>query len=401
MLPLQDCTPPLASYLPLSPPDIFSVSNPDRNLPTPTASHKEKSAKEVPRLPSLLDPLQLGDLHLPNRIIMAPLTRLRGTPDHIPTTIMAEYYRQRATAGLILSEGTPVSPTGVGYSQVPGIWSQEQVAAWKPVTAAVHAGGGRIFAQIWHVGRISDPVFLSGMAPVAPSPIAASGNVSLLRPQRPFVTPRELRTEEIAGIVAEFRTAAANAKTAGFDGVELHGANGYLLDQFLQDGANHRSDQYGGTVENRARLMLECTDAAISVFGPGRVGMHLAPRSDAHGISDSNPAKTFGYIATELGRRRIAFIAAREKLGPNRLGPELKRTFGGVYVANEDFSFETAEQVLANGEADAVAFGKLFIANPDLPARFRDHAPLNEPKPETFYSHSSAGYTDYPNLQPA
>ena len=332
---------------------------------------------------------------------MAPLTRLRGTPDHVPTAVMAEYYAQRSSAGLILSEGTPVSPMGVGYSQVPGIWSKEQVEAWKPVTAAVHTAGGRIFAQIWHVGRISDPVFLSGMAPVAPSPIAATGQVSLLRPQRPFVTPRELRTEEVAGVVDEFRMAAANAKAAGFDGVELHGANGYLLDQFLQDGSNRRTDEYGGTLENRARLMLACTDAAISVFGPGRVGIHLAPRGDAHGISDSDPAKTFGYVAAELGRRRIAFIAAREKLGDNRLGPELKRAFGGVYIANEEFTFATAEQVLAEGEADAVAFGKLFIANPDLPARFRDHAALNKPVPETFYTHSAAGYTDYPALQPA
>lgn len=352
-------------------------------------------------MPTLFDPLQLGDLHLPNRIIMAPLTRLRGTPDHIATPIMAEYYRQRASAGLILSEGTPVSPMGVGYTQVPGIWSQEQAEAWKPVTAAVHAAGGRIFAQIWHVGRISDPVFLSGHAPVAPSPIAAPGHISLLRPMRPFVTPRELRTEEVHGVVEEFRNAASNAKAAGFDGVELHGANGYLLDQFLQDGANHRTDQYGGTLENRARLMLECTDAAISVFGPGRVGMHLAPRGDSHGISDSNPSKTFGYVATELGRRKIAFIAAREKLGPNRLGPELKRAFGGVYIANEEFTLETAQEVLAKGDADAVAFGKLFIANPDLPERFRNQAPLNGPNPATFYGHTAAGYTDYPVLQPA
>ena len=352
-------------------------------------------------MPSLFDPLQLGDLHLPNRIVMAPLTRLRGTPDHVPTPIMAEYYRQRASAGLIISEGIPVSPMGVGYTQVPGIWSQEQVESWKPVTAAVHAAGGRIFAQIWHVGRISDPVFLSGQAPVAPSAIAAPGHVSHLRPMRPFVTPRELRTEELPGIAEEFRRAAANARAAGFDGVELHGANGYLLDQFLQDGTNHRTDGYGGTLENRARLMLECTDAAISVFGPGRVGMHLAPRGDAHGISDSDPARTFGYIATELGRRKIAFIAAREKLGPNRLGPALKQAFGGLYIANEDFNLETAQQVLARGEADAVAFGKLFISNPDLPERFRDHAPLNPPNPETFYGHTAAGYTDYPALQPA
>lgn len=330
---------------------------------------------------------------------MAPLTRLRGTPDHIPTPIMADYYRQRASAGLIISEGIPISPQGVGYAQVPGLWSQQQVEAWKPITAAVHEAGGRIFAQIWHVGRISDPVFLNGEKPVAPSPIAASGHVSLVRPMKEFETPRELSTSEIKEIVEDFRRGAQNAKAAGFDGVEMHGANGYLLDQFLQDGSNHRTDEYGGPIENRARLMLEVTDALISVWGPTRVGMHLAPRSDTHGISDSNPEATFGYVATELGRRKIAFIAAREYIGERRLGPQLKKIFGGVYIANEKFSKETAEAVIQRGEADAVAFGKLFIANPDLPTRFAKGAPLNEPNPETFYSHGPEGYVDYPALQ--
>lgn len=350
-------------------------------------------------MPSLFDPLQLGDLKLPNRVIMAPLTRLRGTPDHIPTPIMAEYYRQRASAGLIISEGTPISPQGVGYAQVPGLWSEQQVEAWKPITAAVHDAGGRIFSQIWHVGRISDPVFLNGERPVAPSAIPASGHVSLVRPVKSFETPRELSTSEVKGIVEDFRRGAANAKTAGFDGVEMHGANGYLLDQFLQDGTNKRTDEYGGTIENRARLMLEVTDAVVSVWGPNRVGMHLAPRSDSHGISDSNPEATFGYIATELGRRKIAFIAAREYMGDRRLGPQLKKAFGGVYIANEKFTRETANEVIERGEADAVAFGKLFIANPDLPVRFATGAPLNEPKPETFYSHGPEGYVDYPSLQ--
>ncbi len=277
-------------------------------------------------VPTLLDPLQLGDLKLPNRVVMAPLTRLRGTPDHVPTPIMAEYYRQRASAGLIISEGIPISPQGVGYAQVPGLWSQQQVDAWKPVTSAVHAAGGRIFAQIWHVGRISDPVFLNGEQPVAPSPLAAAGHVSLLRPVKSFETPRELSTQEVTEVVETFRRAAENARAAGFDGVEMHGANGYLLDQFLQDGTNQRTDQYGGSLENRARLMLEVTDAVISVWGANRVGMHLAPRSDAHGISDSNPSATFGYVASELGRRRIAFIAAREYIGDQRLGPQLKRS---------------------------------------------------------------------------
>lgn len=267
------------------------------------------------------------------------------------------------------------------------------------MTAAVHGAGGRIFAQIWHVGRISDPVFLHGEQPVAPSPIAATGHVSLVRPVKEFETPRELDRSEIKGIIEDFRRGAENAKRAGFDGVEMHGANGYLLDQFLQDGTNHRTDEYGGTLEKRARLMLEVTDAVMSVWGANRVGMHLAPRSDTHGISDSNPEATFGYVATELGQRKIAFIAAREYMGDRRLGPQLKKAFGGVYIANEKFSKETAEEVINKGEADAVAFGKLFIANPDLPTRFAKDAPLNEPNPETFYSHGPEGYVDYPALQ--
>ena len=348
--------------------------------------------------PSLFDPIRVGDLHLPNRIFMAPLTRLRGTPDHIPTPIMVDYYTQRATAGLILSEGTPVDPLGVGYANVPGIWSRQQVEAWKPITAAVHQAGGHIFSQIWHVGRISDPELLNGQLPVAPSAIAAEGTVSLLRPQRNFVTPRALSLGEIKGIIEAFRRGAQNAQLAGFDGVELHGANGYLLDQFLQDGANHRTDEYGGPIENRARLMLECADAAISVFGPGRVGMHLAPRGDSHGVSDSNLAATFTYVARELGKRKLAFIAAREHVGPDSIGPNLKQAFGGVFVANEAIDQQTGQQLLNEGKADAVAFGKLFIANPDLPARFAKNASLNRPNAATFYAPGPEGYNDYPAL---
>jgi 2,4-dienoyl-CoA reductase-like NADH-dependent reductase (Old Yellow Enzyme family) len=313
---------------------------------------------------------------------------------------MVDYYTQRASAGLIISEGTPIDPLGVGYANVPGLWSQQQTEAWKPITTAVHNSGGHIYSQIWHVGRISDPEFLNGQLPVAPSAIAAAGTVSLLRPQRPFVTPRALKLEEIKGIVEAFRRGAQNALAAGFDGVELHGANGYLLDQFLQDGSNQRTDEYGGPIENRARLMLECADAAISVFGPGRVGMHLAPRGDAHGISDSDPTATFTYIARELGKRKIAFIAAREHVGPDSIGPCLKEIFGGVFVANEAIDFETGQQLLDEGKADAVAFGKLFIANPDLPARFAKRSPLNRPNAATFYAHGPEGYIDYPALQP-
>jgi 2,4-dienoyl-CoA reductase-like NADH-dependent reductase (Old Yellow Enzyme family) len=265
----------------------------------------------------------------------------------------------------------------------------------------VHERGGRILLQLWHVGRISDPHFLNGEPPVAPSAIAPKGHVSLLRPERPFATPRALERHEIPGVIEDFRRGAQNALEAGFDGVEIHGANGYLLDQFLQDNANKRTDDYGGSVENRARLHLEVTDAAISVWGAGRVGMHLAPRGDVHDVGDSDPAGAFGHLARELGRRNLAFLCAREKLGPDSLGPELKAAFGGVYIANEGFTQETAEQALRDGWADAVAFGKAFIANPDLPERFRAGAPLNAPVPATFYGHGAEGYTDYPALETA
>ncbi len=346
----------------------------------------------------LLEPVTIGEWHLPNHVIMAPLTRCRASEGRIPNVLMAQYYAQRASAGLILSEATAVSPMGVGYPNTPGIWSREQVEGWRLVTRAVHAVGGRILLQLWHVGRISDPYYLDGTLPVAPSAIAPSGHVSLLRPQRPFVVPRALDPHEIPGIVEAYRVGAENAQRAGFDGVEIHGANGYLLDQFLQDSSNQRSDDYGGPIENRARLMLEVTDAVVGVWGPGRVGMHLAPRGDAHGMGDSNLAATFGYVAKELGRRKIAFLCARESHDTAPLGPDLKAAFGGTYIANEKFTKETAEHALTSGYADAIAFGKLFIANPDLPLRFALDAPLNEPKPETFYAPGPVGYTDYPFL---
>lgn len=349
-------------------------------------------------MPSLLDPIQIGAMTLPNRVIMSPLTRLRGTPDHIPTELMIEYYTQRATAGLIISEGIPVVPQGVGYANVPGIWSAQQTEAWMLVTESVRRAGGRIFAQLWHVGRISDSRFLEGKSPVAPSAIAPAGHVSLVRPITEYVTPRALNMSEIPGIVEGFRNGAENAKIAGFDGVEIHGANGYLIDQFLQDGSNHRTDEYGGTIEKRARLMLEVTDAVVSVWGANRVGMHLAPRGDSHDMHDSNPSATFGYVASELGRRELGFLCAREYFGPDRLGPQLKKQFGGVYIANEKYTKGLAEQVIQDGEADAVAFGQLYIANPDLAMRFADSAPLNTPDPATFFTPGPHGYIDYPAL---
>ena len=350
-------------------------------------------------MPNLFDPLRVGALNLPNRIVMAPLTRLRAGPTHIPNALMAEYYGQRAAAGLLITEGVPVTPQGVGYAGVPGIWSQEQTQAWKQVTKAVHDKGGRIFMQIWHVGRISDPSHLNGETPVGPSAIAAKGHVSLLRPERPYPTPRALSTEEVAGVVEAFRQGAENAQAAGFDGVQLHGANGYLLDQFLQDGSNQRTDQYGGPIENRARLLLEATDAAVSVFGADRVGVHLAPRADSHSMGDSNLPATFGYVAKALGERKIAFISAREYEAADSLGPALKAAFGGVYIANEKFDLASANAAIAAGRADAVAFGKAFIANPDLVERLRKGAPLNAPDPTTFYGGDARGYTDYPTLE--
>jgi 2,4-dienoyl-CoA reductase-like NADH-dependent reductase (Old Yellow Enzyme family) len=350
---------------------------------------------------SLFDPIRVGELDLPNRIIMAPLTRCRASDGRVPNDVMRQYYRQRATAGLIITEATAISPTGVGYPDTPGIWTEEQVRGWRRITDAVHQAGGRMVLQLWHVGRISDPYYLNGELPVAPSAIAAEGHVSLLRPQRLFVTPKALKLEEITGIIAEYKRGAGNALRAGFDGVELHGANGYLLDQFLQDGSNKRIDEYGGPIENRARLMLEAVDAAISVWGPGRVGLHLNSRGGVHSVTDSNPAATFGYVAREVGKRGIAFICVRESLTEPRLGPELKKAFGGVYIANDGFTQETASDVLARGEADAVAFGKLFIANPDLVVRFKSSNSLNQPQLETFYSSGPEGYIDYPALEVA
>jgi 2,4-dienoyl-CoA reductase-like NADH-dependent reductase (Old Yellow Enzyme family) len=350
----------------------------------------------------LFEPLKAGAFNLKNRVVMAPLTRCRSAEGRVPTPLMAEYYRQRASAGLILSEATAVDPMGVGYPNTPGIWSAEQVEGWKRVTKAVHEEGGTILLQLWHVGRISHSIYLNGAVPVAPSAIAAPGHVSLVRPEQPYPTPRALELSEIPGIVAAYKRGAQLAKEAGFDGVEIHGANGYLLDQFLQSSTNHRTDNYGGSIENRARLMIEVTDAAISVWGADRVGMHLAPRGDSHGMGDADPAATFGYVARELGKRGIAFICAREGQAEPRLGPDIKKAFGGVFIANQGFTAETATQEIAAGNADAVAWGKLFIANPDLPERLRTGAALNTPDASTFYAAPDAdrtiGYTDYASL---
>ncbi len=270
-----------------------------------------------PHMTSLFDPLKAGAFTLKNRVVLSPLTRCRASAGRVPNDMMREYYVQRASAGLMLTEATSVTPMGVGYPDTPGIWSDDQVAGWKKITDAVHAAGGTILLQLWHVGRISDPIYLDGALPVAPSAIAPKGHVSLVRPEKAFVVPRALELNELPGVVADYRRGAENAKRAGFDGVEVHGANGYLLDQFLQDSTNHRTDAYGGPIENRARLMLEVIDAAIEIWGADRVGLHLAPRGDTQDMGDSNPLATFGYVATEVGKRKIAFICTREFQDPD------------------------------------------------------------------------------------
>lgn len=348
----------------------------------------------------LFQPLQAGALLLPNRVVMAPLTRCRASSGRVPNAMMAGYYAQRASFGLLLSEATAVCPAGVGYPDTPGIWSDEQVEGWKSVTRAVHDAGGQILLQLWHVGRISDPVYLDGALPVSSSPVRPAGHVSLIRPLKPFVTPRALATGEIPDLIQAFRKGAENAKAAGFDGVEIHGANGYLIDQFLQDSVNHRTDAYGGSIENRARFMLEVTDAVITVWGADRVGMHLAPRCDSHDMGDSDPAALFGHCARELGKRKLAFLCARESHDKAALGPMLKEAFGGVYIANEGFTADSAREAITSGRADAVAFGKAAIANPDLPERLRLNAPWNPPRPESFYGGTGEGYLDYPLLSP-
>ncbi len=343
----------------------------------------------------LFTPLKIGSIEIKNRIIMAPMTRTRAVTGRVPNDLMATYYAQRASAGLILTEATCVTPMGVGYPDTPGIWSSEQVKGWKKITQAVHEKGGKIVMQLWHVGRISHSSYLGGKLPVAPSPIKPAGHISLMNPTTPYETPHALNIEEIKEIIEAYRTGAQHAKEAGFDGVEVHGANGYLLDQFLQDSTNKRDDIYGGSIGNRARLLLEVTDVAISVWGADSVGVHLSPRGDMSDMGDSNPLETFSYVVKELDSRNIAFIFTREYQGEDSLSPKLRKLFKGTFIANEKFTKESAEKAIKSGLADAVAFGIPFICNPDLVERFKTNAKLNEPNFDTFYGKSEVGYTDY------
>ena len=345
-------------------------------------------------------PIQFGELKLKNRVVMAPLTRSRATADRVPTVMMAEYYAQRASAGLIISEATVISEEANGYEKTPGLFTDEQVEGWKLVTDAVHDKDGLIVAQLWHVGRVSHPDLLKGETPVSASAVQQAGYVSLLRPKREYVVPRPLEISEIHAITEQYKQAAIKAKAAGFDGVELHAANGYLIDQFLQSKTNLREDEYGGSVENRARFLLEVVDALIEVWGAGRVGVHLAPRGDEHDMGDANPLETFGYVMQELGKRQIAFFFTREYLADDSISLEMKARSNGVpYIANMRLSREDALELLASGKAEAVSFGKAYIANPDLFERLLEDEPLNELKLENMIGTDVAeGYIDYPFL---
>ena len=351
----------------------------------------------------LSSPVQFGDLKLKNRVIMAPLTRSRATDDRVPTAMMAEYYAQRASAGLIISEATVISEEANGYLNTPGLFSDAQVEGWKQVTSAVHEEGGLIVAQLWHVGRVSDPELLNGETPVSASAVQQAGQVSLLRPKRDYVVPRPLEISEIHSITEQFKQAAIRAKEAGFDGVELHAANGYLIDQFLQTKTNKREDEYGGSVESRARFLLEVVDALIEVWGAGRVGVHLAPRGDEHDMGDDDPRETFGYAMEELGKRNIAFFFTREYLAEDSISEYMKERSGNVpYVANMRLSRDDAIELLASGKADAVSFGKDYISNPDLFERLVNNSPLNELKLENMIGTDvPEGYIDYPTLDKA
>jgi N-ethylmaleimide reductase len=355
----------------------------------------------------LFTPIQIGDLHLKNRVVMAPLTRNRATHgSDTANDLTATYYRQRAGAGLIITEGTQVSRQGQGYVWTPGIYSDAQTAAWKKVTDAVHAANGLIAAQIWHVGRISHTSLqANGGAPVAPSAIAAGTKTFIETGFADTSTPRALEASELAGVAGDYAQAAANALKAGFDGVEIHGANGYLIDQFLKDGTNTRTDAYGGSAENRARFPLEVVDAILKVFPKGRLGIRLSPVSPANNATTSDPQAVFGYFAAELSKRGIAFIHVVEGAtgGPRDNAAfdyaALKKAFSGAYIANNGYTRDLAIEAVETGKADAVAFGRPYIANPDLAERLKLNAPLNELKGrETFYGGGVEGYTDYPTL---
>ena len=350
---------------------------------------------------TLFDPIQLGDISAANRILMSPLTRGRATADHVPTDIMIDYYRQRAGAGLIITEGTGVSRLGLGWPKAPGLWTDPQVEAWKPITAAVHEAGGKIVAQIWHMGRMARPD-VTGLQPLSSSATRAP----YPKPDNPYAEARAATLDDIRTAIDEYAAAARNAIAAGFDGVQLHGANGYLIDQFLRDGTNHRDDDYGGSPENRIRFMREAVEAVIAEVGAGRTAIRLSPNGDTQGTDDSNPHAVFVPAAKVLNDLGIAFLELRE-LGPEgtfgttdvpKLSPDIRKVFDGPLILNQEYTLDTAEAAVESGAADGIAFGRPFIANPDLVERFRQRAELNRDNPKTWYTEGTEGYTDYPTL---
>lgn len=357
--------------------------------------------------PQLFQPTRIGDIEVANRIVMAPLTRSRADEAHgdIPGSPMnVDYYRQRSGAGLVISEGTQISPAGKGYMATPGIYSEAQIEGWKPITKAVHDAGSKIIAQIWHVGRITHPDLTGGAQPVAPSAIQPKVVAYTHNGKVDAPVPHALTSEEVKEVIQQFRQAAANAIRAGFDGVEIHGANGYLVDQFIRDGANHRTDEYGGSIENRCRFALDVVDACVAEIGAGRVGIRLSPLTSFNDSSDSNPQAVFGHLVEALNTRKIAFIhfIEGETGGPRDVAgfdyAWARQAFKGTYIANNGYTREMAIDAIASGRADAVAFGRMFISNPDLVERLKMNAPLNEANPKTFYTPGPVGYTDYPTL---
>lgn len=353
----------------------------------------------------LFQPLEVGALTLPNRILMAPLTRARST-DRVPNAMMVEYYAQRASAGLIISEATAISAQGYGWHDAPAMYTDEQEAGWRNVTDAVHAAGGRIVLQLWHMGRLSHPDYQNGELPVAPSPIAATGEAHTPTVKKPYVVPRELTVPEIKAITEDYATATRRARAAGFDGVEIHGANGYLIDQFLRDAANQRTDEYGGSIENRMRFLCEVVEAVTSAWSADRTGLRLSPTMNGMGMSDSDPIALYSEVAKELNQYQLAYVHTAEAIQPGllynpdapRVTPYIRDAYNGVLVTNGGYDKASATQALEEGAADAIAFGQSYIANPDLPERFRAEAPLNTPDPQTYYSSGPEGYVDYPTF---
>jgi N-ethylmaleimide reductase len=357
---------------------------------------------------TLLSSITLGDLKLPNRMVMAPLTRRRASEGNLPTGLMAAYYQQRASAGLIISEATPISPQAIGYNNLPGIFTSAQVKAWEKVTTAVHASAGRIFMQLWHVGRVSHSQFQPGhVLPVAPSAISAGDIITTPVGPQKMEVPRALETSEIAGIVDDYRIAASNAKDAGFDGVEIHGANAYLIDQFLHQSSNHRNDEYGGSIENRSRFALEVVKAVCSVWDSRKVGIRLSPSNIRYGMDDPDPAALFGYLIEKLNSFNLAYLHLVEPMlsldNHPQMIQEVARHFRPLWksplITAGNYDYEKGTAAIKEGIADMVAYGRLFIANPDLPERFAKQLPLNKPNTDTFYYGGEKGYVDYPTLE--